>query len=331
MEQKIEISHRTIIFTAIFMGAIWFTIQIRDILLMLFVSVILMSALNPAVDKMEKQGVPRSLSIVIAYILLWLVIGSVLAGIVPPLVDQTGRLIRLLPQAVGNIDFFNTHQYEINQQILTRLSSLPANILNITVSVFGNLINFLTTIVITFYLLLERKNLNRYLGILFSGESPAKVEKLITEIERRLGGWIRGELVLMLAVGILTYVGLVILGLDIALPLAILAGLLEIVPNIGPIISAIPAVIVGFMVHPIMGLSTVALYFLVQFLENNFLVPKVMQKAVGVNPLVSILALMIGFRLAGPAGAVLSIPAILIIQTVGVQFFSIRHLESLSS
>ena len=236
MEQKIEISHRTIIFTAIFMGAIWFTIQIRDILLMLFVSVILMSALNPAVDKMEKQGVPRSLSIVIAYILLWLVIGSVLAGIVPPLVDQTGRLIRLLPQAVGNIDFFNTHQYEINQQILTRLSSLPANILNITVSVFGNLINFLTTIVITFYLLLERKNLNRYLGILFSGESPAKVEKLITEIERRLGGWIRGELVLMLAVGILTYVGLVILGLDIALPLAILAGLLEIVPNIGPII-----------------------------------------------------------------------------------------------
>ena len=85
------------------------------------------------------------------------------------------------------------------------------------------------------------------------------------------------------------------------------------------------------MVHPIMGLSTVALYFLVQFLENNFLVPKVMQKAVGVNPLVSILALMIGFRLAGPAGAVLSIPAILIIQTVGVQFFSIRHLESLSS
>ena len=80
-----------------------------------------------------------------------------------------------------------------------------------------------------------------------------------------------------------------------------------------------------------MGVSTAALYFLVQFLENHILVPKIMQRAAGVNPLISILSLMIGFRLYGPAGAILSIPLVIVIQTIGLEFFSLRHLEELSA
>ena len=136
-----------------------------------------------------------------------------------------------------------------------------------------------------------------------------------------MGSWVRGELTLMLAVGIFTYIGLSILGVEIALPLAILAGILEIVPNIGPIISAVPAVLVALTIHPLTALATASLYFLVQLAENNFLVPKIMQKAVGVNPLISILGLMIGFRLAGPAGAILALPSIIVIHTIGLEYF----------
>ena len=207
MPRKIEISHRTIVFIAIFIFLIWFIVQIKDILLMLFISIILMSALNPGVDRLERWGLPRSLAIAIAYIALWLVLGSVIAGIVPPLVEQTGRLVRLLPTAINRVEFFNAHQQQIGEQLLTRIGSLPENLLKLSLGVFSNFLNVLTTLVITFYLLLERQHLNKYLAILLAGESPARASRLVNEIERRLGSWVRGELILMLAVGVLTYFG----------------------------------------------------------------------------------------------------------------------------
>ncbi len=330
MPKKIEISHRTIIFTVLFVLLLWFVFQIRGILLMLFVSLILMSALNPAVDKLQKWRLPRGLAILITYLILWGAIGTMIASVVPPLVEQTRKFILLLPEAVGKIEFFSANQQILTNQLLARLGELPENLLKITVSLFGNLLAVLTTLVITFYLLLERRNLDKYLGVLLGADKPTKVAAVINEVERRLGGWVRGELVLMLAVGVLTYIGLLILGVDIALPLAIIAGILEIVPNIGPIISAIPAVLIALTIHPFTALATTSLYFLVQILENNLLVPKVMQKAVGVNPLISILGLLMGLEAAGPAGAVLAIPLIIVIQTIGLEAFSYKRLGDLS-
>lgn len=331
MTRKVEISHRTIIFTAIFIFLIWFFIQVRDIILLLFISIILMSSLNPLVDKLERYRIPRGMAIMLLYILLWGSIATVFASIIPSLVEQTSRLIKVLPSAITSLDFFSSRQQEIGQQVITRVGSLPENLLKLSIGIFGNLLNVLTTIVITFYLLMERKNLNKYLLVLTGDESPERATRIVNEIERRLGSWVRGQLILMVVVGVVTYVGLRILGVDIALPLAMLAGMLEIIPNIGPIVSSVPAVLIAFLIHPLLAVSTAALYFLVQFLENNLLVPKVMQKATGVNPLISILGLMIGLKLAGPVGAVLAIPTIIVIQTIGLEFFSLKHLENLTS
>lgn len=321
MPKKIEISHRTIIFTVAFLLLLWVLFQVRDIILMLFVSIILMSAFNPAVDWMEKIRLPRGIAILIVYALVWTTIGLIIAGIVPALVDQTNRLIHLIPSAISKFELFNVNQQAITQQLLSQIGTLPENLLKLTVGLFGNLLAVLTTLVMTFYLLLERKHLNKYLSAIWEGDKSARVSKTVNEIERRLGSWIRGELVLMLAVGALTYIGLSVLGVEIALPLAILAGILEIVPNIGPTISAVPAVLVALTIHPLTALATATLYFLVQLVENNLLVPKIMQKAAGVNPLVSIVGLMIGFRLAGPAGAVLAIPIIIVTHIIGLEYF----------
>jgi len=328
MPRKIEISHRTIIFTALLILFLWFLSQILDIILMVFISFILTSALNPLIDRLERLRFPRSLAIVIIYFILWGAIGSLIAGVIPDLVDQTSRLIRLLPSAVSRIEFFNLNQQEITQQVLARIGTLPENLLKVTFGLFSNLINVLTTIVITFYMLLYHTHLGRYAGVLF-GSDHRRATELISQIEMRLGNWVRGQLLLMFVVGLFTYAGLIALGVQSALPLAILAGFLEIVPNIGPIVSAIPAILVALTIHPLTALGTTSLYFVVQFLENNLLVPKIMQRAVGVNPLISIISLMAGFRLAGPIGAILAIPTLLILHSLGREFFTLKKLERL--
>lgn len=330
MPKKIEISHRTIVFTAVFVSILWLLTRVWDIILLFFVSLILTAALKPAVDILERLKIPRGMAIVVTYILIWTLVGTVVASLVPPLIDQTRNLISLLPQALSNFEYLSNHQQEITAQILSSIGTIPESILRLTVSVFGNLINVVTTVVLSFYLLLERKDLERHLSGLFPENITTQITRMITQIEVKLGSWIRGQLLLMVVVGLMTYAGLFLLGIQTALPLAILAGMLEIIPSIGPFVSAIPAVIIATVIHPLLGLSTAALYFLVQFVENNFLVPQIMRRTTGVSPLISILGLMVGFRLGGVVGAILAIPSILVIQTLGWRFFSISKWEELS-
>lgn len=315
MPKKIEISHKTIIFTAFFGILLWIGYQIKDILFMLLVAGMITSALNPMVDALEKRRIPRIVSIVFIYILLWGVIGGMIAGLIPTLIDQTARLITKIPSAIASIELFGQNQREISQQILSRISTLPETLFKIVFDLLGNIINVLTTLVITFYLLLERKNLDKYL-------LDFKVLGTLKKIENNLGIWLRGEFVLMFTVGIVTYLGLLFLGIDNALPLAILAGLLEIIPNIGPVISAIPAVLVALTVSPLLAWATVVLYILIQWIENNLLVPNVMRKMAGLSPIVVILGLMIGFRLSGTMGALLAVPTLITLKTIWSEYYN---------
>ena len=118
----------------------------------------------------------------------------------------------------------------------------------------------------------------------------------------------------MVVIGITNYVGLRLLGIPFSLPLSILAGVLEIVPYVGPILAAIPAVLIGFGISPVIGWAVAAMAFLIQQLENYVLVPKIMQKSTGVNPIITLLVLAIGFRLAGLVGLLISIPVFITIQ-----------------
>ena len=147
---------------------------------------------------------------------------------------------------------------------------------------------------------------------IFLTDEKDKIKSLLVRIENKLGAWLRGQLVLMLIIGVATYLGLILLGVDYALALAVIAGLLEIVPILGPIISAVPALIMGFVISPVTGFAVIGLYLLIQQLESNLIVPKVMQKAVGFNPLVTIIALMVGGQLMGIVGAILAVPIVIV-------------------
>ena len=143
---------------------------------------------------------------------------------------------------------------------------------------------------------------------------------VVKDIEERLGAWVRGQLLLALIIGLASYLGLFILGISYVLPLALIAGILEMVPIIGPIISAIPAIIVALTVSPGLALAVAALYIIIQQLENNLIVPTVMHKVLGMPPLAILLALMVGGRLGGVVGIILAVPVLLVIQTVVGEF-----------
>lgn len=316
--KKVEISSKTIIFTVFFLILMWFLYRIRYLLLLLFIAVIFMSALSPLVDKLEKRKIPRGLATLFFYILIITAISLGVASLVPPLVEQSTRLVATFPQDISQLT-----KGLINTSVLQpHLQALPEQILKIALGALNNIIGLLTFLVILFYLIMERKNLKKYLLFLFGKDAKEEhAEIFISKLEYKLGSWVRGQLTLMFIVGFLSYLGLTFLGVEYAIPLAFLAGLLEVIPTIGPTLSALPAILVAWGVSPTLALATLALYVLIQQLENNLIVPKIMSKAVGLSPLVVILALIAGFRIAGIAGAVLSVPAVLLIEIIINDFY----------
>ncbi|MBI4062550.1 AI-2E family transporter [Candidatus Gottesmanbacteria bacterium] len=313
MTSKIELSHKTIIFTVSFLIALWVLVQIRDILFLIFIAFILMAALRPLVEALARIRIPRLLSIFVIYTVVFGVFGVSLAGTIPALIVQSASFIQNLPSFIERV----LPYWNIDARALTaQIAPVSENIVRLTVGLFSNIFTTLTVLVFTFYFLLERRHVEPLLVETMGVGAAGQIMSVVREIEARLGAWIRGQIILMAIVGVLVYIGLMLLKVEFALPLAIIAGILEIVPTIGPIVSAIPAVFVALATSPFLALSVVALYFIIQQLENNLIVPIVMKKSTGLSPLITIFALMVGARFAGIVGAVLAVPMVLVFQVV---------------
>lgn len=312
---KVEISRKTIIFTTAFIISLYLFWRLRNIILLFFVCFIFMEALNPTVTRLEKLKIPRIAAIIIIYTLLLTIIGFTFASIIPILIDQSGALIKTLPEMLRSIKFFGTSAIDLSSQ-LKILETLPAQIATATLSFFTNIFSALVVLFITFYLLLERRHFNKYSSQVFGIKGKIKVMKIIDTLELRLGSWVNAEMVLMTVIGLLSYFGYLALGLSYTVPLAILAALMEIVPNIGPIITGAVSALVGLTISPLTALLTIIWGIVIHQLENNFITPKIMKETIGLNPIVTILVIASGAQLAGIAGAILAVPVYLTIETV---------------
>jgi predicted PurR-regulated permease PerM len=205
---------------------------------------------------------------------------------------------------------------------LAQLGGVPGQILNFTFSVFSNFLAVITVLIFTFYMLLTRNRLQDQLGFIANVEKRQRIGNLIDTLEKKLGSWARGQLILMLAIGVGTYIGLLIIGIPFAIPLAILAGIFEIIPFLGPIISAIPAILIGFGISPLIGLAVLAMAFIVHQVEGYVLVPKIMEKSTGVSPLVILIAITIGAKLAGIMGVIISVPFVITLKVFLEEYFA---------
>jgi len=240
---------------------------------------------------------------------------------IPPFIEQTTSFANSLPTYISEFRIPGYVADEVARQISVMLGGLPSQIVKISVSIFSNVMAVVTVFILALYFLLARERLDEQMAF-FMGDGVIKkdIHRIINKLENKLGGWARGEIVLMLVVGFATYLGLTVIGVPFAIPLAILAGILEIIPNIGPTLAAIPAVIVGFGVSSLTGFAALALSVLIQQTENYVLVPKVMEKSVGISPIVTLVSLIIGFRVAGIVGAILSVPIAITMQVLMSEF-----------
>lgn len=312
MNRKVDLSHKTVIFITIFLLLLWITYLILDVILLFFVAVIFMSAMAPIVDRLMSWRVPKTLAVTIAYIFVIGIIATLLSLVITPLAEQTPTLASTLPHTLEQLLPPGLIDRSLLQKELTNISK---NAVSFSLTIFSNFVALISVAVLTFYLLLEKDRAEKLLSQFFV-HHEARAKRLIGRIEYKLGAWLRGQIILSVMIGLLVYVVLSILNVPYAIPLAILAGLLEIVPVIGPIIAAIPAILIAYVMSPILALMVALSFFVIQQLENSLIVPQVMKKAVGLNPLIVILAIAVGGRLLGIAGALLAVPITVVIQLI---------------
>lgn len=328
---KVDLSFRTVVYTFLFLVGMYLLFLLKDLVLGLFISLLIATGLNPTVTRMERYRIPRALAILFLYVIIVLIISLMLATVIPILLVQTGNLLDSLPLDHISARFKELEVSLENVQFISSQIGSVGPVFKVISSTFSGMITFFTFAVITFYLLMERKHLHKHLARLSpNAQVEEQVERLIYSIEKQIGGWVRGQFVLMLAVGVVTYIGLSLLNISYALPLSIIAGMLELIPNIGPTVSSIPAIIVPIVVdnNPLMAIFVAALYILVQQLENNLLVPRIMQSAVGIHPLITILSIIIGLQLAGVVGAILAVPLYLVAKVFWLELIWPKYKQS---
>lgn len=310
---RVDISHKTVFFIAGFLALLGALYLIKDVIILLFIAIIFMSALSPLVDTLRKQlRAPKPVAIGLVYIVVIGVIATLITLVIKPLIDQTASLALSLPTIIHRFSpSFGFDQNFIQQEI----TDFSRNALTFTLAIFNNFLSIVSILVLTFYLLLERNKLDKLIAQFFIGKEE-RIHRVTEKIEDKLGSWMRGQVVLSIIIGVLCYLVLTFLNVPYALPLAVLAGLLEVLPVIGPIISAIPAILLAYLQSPVIALVVGVSYLVIQQLESHLIVPQVMKKAVGLNPLVVILAVAIGGRLLGIAGALLAVPITVVIQII---------------
>lgn len=314
--QRIEITLKTILLTLLTLASVGFLYFIRDVLFQIFISILIMAILNPTVTKLNKRKVPRVLSVFLVYVFVIAFIIFSVAIILPPLVDQTRSFVNSLPRYLEELSISPSVVDEVGRQFAQQAGIISSRALKIGVSIFSNIFAVITVFIIAFYLLVSRDKLHEQLKSILNKSQVEFVDNVLDGLENKLGGWARGQIILMFLVGLFNYIGLLLLGIPFALPLALIAGIFEIIPNIGPVLGAVPSVLVGFGISPVTGLAAAALGFLIQQVENYVFVPKVMEKSAGVSPVITLLALVVGFKVAGIVGAMISVPVVLTVEVV---------------
>lgn len=284
---------------------------------MLFVAFLLTTIFDPLVKLLTKTKIHRNLAVVITFVLIIGIVGGVIALIAPILVQETTNFVSALPTYLSNIGI----DVSVTNNLIGSLVQQIGGVLNFTFSVFSNIFSVITLLVFTFYMLLGYPVMKEQITTFLGDERGKRIYKLISAIEEKLGSWSRGELLLMLAVALGNYLGYLLLKIPFALPLALLTGIFEIVPTLGPIISAVPAVLIGFGISPIVGVGAAAVAFVVNQLENYILVPKIMQKSAGVSPLLVLISVAVGAKLAGVMGVLIAVPFVVTLQVIIKEFW----------
>lgn len=323
----VEINTATILKAILIILFFIFLYILKDVLIIFLFALVIASAISPFANWLDEKGFPRLLGVLLLFLVVLSLIIGVLSLIIPYVSQDISQLVSTLPQFVAKVstsiekvqqgspqylDFLSEIQ-NLLQTFSDYLQQSSQSIIGLIIDVFGGVMSAIAILIISFYLSVTKKGIETFLGSVV----PEKYENYAIDLWKRaevkVGLWLQGQLLLGLIMGLLVYVGLSLMGIKFALILGFLAAILEIVPMVGPVLAAIPAIFLAFLQSPALGLWVIVFYIVVQQLENHLLVPVVLGKTVGLNPIVVIIALLIGQQLAGIPGMILSVPVATII------------------
>lgn len=317
------------IFKVIFIFlALVFLYLVRDVLVILFFAIIIASAVGPFASWLESKKFPRLLGVLLLYLSFFGLIVFLLSLIVPFVAAELGQLTKALPNFFSSLsgalekaqqttssryfDFFSEIQ-NLLDSFSQFLFAYSQSALGLIINIFGGALSFVAIIIISFYLSVMRRGVIGFISSVLPEKYESYAISLWKRSEYKVGLWLQGQLLLALSVGLVVFVGLSLLNVKYALLLGILAMVLEIVPIVGPVLSAIPGLILAFSQSPILGLWVLIFYVAVQQVESHIFTPLILGKTIGLNPVTVILAILIGGKLAGLLGILLAVPIAVVI------------------
>lgn len=327
MKEEISISTSTILKVIGILLLLGFAYLVRDIIVLMLFAVILVLIIEPMAARMEKKKIPRMVSVIIIYLFGIAILSLVLFLLIPPVAQQMKQLAANLPnigKKIGN-EFEIIKQFALKYNFnidLAKISSeldirkfLP-NIFSTTKAFFGGVISIIIILATSFYMAVEKGGLEKFIDTLTPQKHRDKVLRLFKKSQAKLIRWAQGQLLVMLIIGLLDYLGLVFMGVKFALLLGVLGAVLEIVPYAGPIIATIFAITIGLSQSLTAGLIAGLWFLIVQQLENHVITPKVMQSAIGLNPVIVILSVLVGTKFFGILGFILAVPLAAVVEAV---------------
>jgi len=332
-EVRISITAGTILKTVLILAAAWAIFYLRGIVLIVLTAIVIASAIEPGVAALVKRKLPRALSVIFVYLIMFLVFFVIFYFFLPSLLEDFATFVSNLP---GYLDSFSRagafDEYaqilgvaspstisasDIMQTVRDSLSITAtfSNAFTAVSTIFGGVFSFILVIVFSFYFAVLKTGVEDFLRIIVPKPQQAYVLDLWLRSQTKIGLWMQGQLILAIIMGVIVYLGLMILGVPHAMVLAVIAGVFEIIPVFGPTLSAIPAIGIAFASGgAVLGIKTIFLYVIGQQFENHLIYPQVVTRIVGVPPLLVILALIIGAELAGFIGVILAVPLAAITQ-----------------
>lgn len=307
---------------ALVVGLIGLAIAASDVLLLIFVSVLLASALEPIIGWLRvRLPIGRAGTILAVYAMFFVFVLAMAFIVIPAAVNQAVRIVASLPPFLDEVRAWaaDIRPAALSTSITAVVDSVaasfapaeppdPGEVVEVGGAAAEAVLALFTLLAIVFFWLTEHARLQRYVLAFVPGDRRAGARRAWNEIETRLGLWVRGQLILMGTMGVATGVAYTLLGLPGAVLLGLIAGVTEAIPIVGPLLGAIPAVLVAATVSPELALIVAALYVVIQFIEGAVLVPVVMRNAIGISPLLVLLSLLIGGAAGGIVGAFLAVP-----------------------
>jgi predicted PurR-regulated permease PerM len=305
-----------------------------SVLALVFVSLLIAAALEPQTDRLrERLPTGRAGTIIVAFALFFVAVAAAGVALVPLVADEAGRVMDALPSTLEAVAAW-AHDLEppmaatiastlveTGQQLFERQVSLEAEALvEIGLDAAGVVVALVTALGLAFFWLIERARLQRYVLAFAPEEHRADVRESWNAVTDRLGQWVRGQGILMLAMGVLAGIAYTALGVPASLLLAVIAGVTELIPIIGPILGAVPAILVAATVSPELALAVAVAYLALQAFEGLVLVPIVMRNAVGLSPFLILVSVLIGSAAGGIVGALLAVPIAATIEIVLERF-----------